>query len=613
MPPPDHLLGWLVIRGNDEEYQIRDKVCLGLNSFVGDYGKIRTIEARGAFGFGLWTPKSPPPLTTWSLYKDADYICFVEGVFYDDYFSYQPSTGDDRQLATILLREFVIDKAKALENFSGSFSGFVYSYKNKLLNTFVDRLGTRPLYWTYENNDLIVSSNLASLRALKPFLIDNTGMFQFLTIGFPIGERTLLKDVRIQLPCSVKTFRQTEVQSLRYWYVPKRRQDMPLAEAAETIVTSVEDFVSRIYQRTRRTMALGLTGGHDSRLILSALAYKQVPFDAVSWNDHNFNDLIVPKLCALINKQRVITKDVSQSEVLKIKSDSFIYSQGSLFHSLGFSWLAKECFDHQIEYLILGFAGDRISGALTMPAPHHLRTLPQLATVALNNQMELLSFKNAAALLRNVDGSKLVDETLSEWLQSFICEKSHEDLSDMAIWQCLMNRNFKRISFAMAPGMQYAQLLFPFLDNLVMHSYFSLPAKFIQNQKAHCKAGFYRFRDFGNYQACGWPISLKREAAFPFWLYLLRLSAAKVKNLWPIRRLFRNNNEWSDYHKHVYRTIAQCDLYDSDLLDKLFVKKGIDRLTLYKLHELSMFYSFYETNGLDKELYYQSISDRVVG
>ena len=52
----------------------------------------------------------------------------------------------------------------------------------------------------------------------------------------------------------------------------------------------MERFVRRIYDKTQDIIALGMTGGHDSRLIFSALVHSNTPFECVRWNEGNFND-----------------------------------------------------------------------------------------------------------------------------------------------------------------------------------------------------------------------------------------------------------------------------------------------------------------------------------
>jgi asparagine synthetase B (glutamine-hydrolysing) len=594
MVPHNHLVGWMVIVGMNDEHNMVDKVDSGLNAFIGDYGLTKIIKTSPEFGFGMWKPETPLPLTTWSFFQDQNNICFVEGVFYDDYFFHSPKQGEDEKLAKMLLLNFDGMKNKAIEGLNGSFSGFIFDCQSKKLITFVDRLGTKVLYWTYEKRQLFVLSNLAALRKLKTLSIDKSAAFQFLTIGFPIDEKTLLKDVYVQLPCSMNIFTDDKKESLCYWNVPDRMKSLSLQESIDLIVHSMESFVDRISNRIGQKIGLGLSGGHDSRIVLSALAYRKIPFEAIHWNDFNFNDAIAPELCSILNKQLYVANDVSEDELMKMKNDSFVYSDGYSLHDTGFTRLSILCFRQGIQFLMLGFSGDRISGFLSIPSPQYLKDIRQLAKYTIKNQMELLSFKDALRLVKNADLS-LIDQTMLEWLQSFTSKSSRESLSAISFWQGLSNRNLKSVRYSMVPAMQYTQVIYPYLDNIILNSYFSLPMEFINNQKAHCYAGFHRFNEFGRYQACTYPISLAREASFTFLVHALRVLYSDLRGAFSTlgidlrdRRRYRIEN-----YEYVFNEILRDSIFNCEVLKSSIIDNKLNQRVVRQIHTLCRFYDFY--------------------
>lgn len=591
MAPRRHLVGWIVVAGKSNENVIKSNINEGLESFVGDYGPFKEVRTATGFGFGLLKPDDALPLTTWSFFEDREKTCFIEGVFYEDYFSHQPVNCEDQELAKILLKEFGRRGKKAIEQLNGSFSGFIFDHAAGELITFIDRLGVHVLYWSYENGNIIVSSNLAAFRRLKKLSLDQTAAFQFLTVGFPIEERTLLEGVKIQLPCTMNTYDGTSARSIRYWDVPKRMKGISLNECVEMISQSVEGHVERVYERTRLKMGFGMSGGHDSRVILSALAYRGIPFEAAIWKDNNFNDAVTAKLCALLNKRPIIVRNVSGEEMEEIQKNVFAYTDGNYMYSHGFARLAKECYEQECFCLMLGYAGDRISGCMSIPAPQELRSVEQMAAASLRNQMELLTFGDALGLMKL--GEDVMEETLSEWRDSFIKESSHEHLSDVSIWQGLSNRNLKRIRFSMIPARQYVQLIFPYLDNKVLDAYMSMPIKYLSNQKAHCYAGFHRIDELGDYQACSYPVALRREARFPSALYLLRYSWQKTMDVLSAFRSSGYKGNWDDKHYKICDDLCRSPLLNHNILRELFVRKKVQPKGLYKMHTLSRFYEFY--------------------
>ncbi|MEX0804361.1 MAG: asparagine synthase-related protein, partial [Candidatus Binatia bacterium] len=479
--------------------------------------------------------------------------------------------------------------------------------KEKRLITFVDRLATRILYWSNENEDLIVSSNLAAFRALRTLHIDRQGTFQHLTVGFPIGERTLLNQVKIQAPATINLFQDGKKESRRYWCLPPRAKDISLRESCLLITHAMEEFAQRIYNRAKQPIGLGLSGGHDSRVILSTLAYQNIPFEAITWHDGNFNDKVAKELCAVIKKPSRVVKNLSDGQLAPIRQDAFVYSDGYYFYPAGFSRLAKECSEQGIDFLMIGFAGDVISGAtLSYPAPQYLKTIDQLARhTFIGNQIDYLSFELANAVLMNANPS-LTDEAKSEWVQSFSEHESHESLVDISILQGLANREFKRVRFAIAPVARYTQPIFPYLDTKVLNTYFSLPVNALKHRVAHCYAGFYRFKKFGDYQAGGYPISLRTEARFSQSLYLTKSCVSRLKALKP-SKTFNPRRKENEGYNNIFKEISRSSLFDAARLKELFLNGEIAPRSLYKIHTVTKFSDFY-LHGDDNHLPHRFLS-----
>src|SRR5262249_6846774 len=162
----------------------------------------------------------------------------VEGVFHDDYESHRIVEGEDPNLARALADGIRATGERAIAGLNGTFAGCFIDLTAGSLMTFVDRLGTRDLYWRQAAGEVVVSSNLAAFRPLASMKLDLESAFQFLTIGFPIGERTLLEGISIHPPASVKVFTSTSHSGGRYWTVPERREDMPLSSAVARISES---------------------------------------------------------------------------------------------------------------------------------------------------------------------------------------------------------------------------------------------------------------------------------------------------------------------------------------------------------------------------------------
>ena len=490
-----------------------------LDGFVGDFGSTRVIEVSDGIAFGLWKPESGLPMTTWSFFHDDDQVAFVEGVFYDDFGSHRIVSGEDPGLARSVAEAIASEGPSAVARLNGSFVGFRFDRKTRSLSTFVDRLGTRSLYSSPRGDGVVLASNLAAFRRSIAPRLDVQSAFQFLTVGFPLGERTLLEGVFLQPPASCDVFVGGERKRGLYWN-PKRAERMPLPEAVDRIARSMEQSVARLGRRSGSPLGLGFTGGHDSRVIFGSLLYASVSFETVSWKDNNFNDGVAAELCARAKKDFHFTASFSQEDLFEVQRRAFVYSDGQFLHSYGFSLLGRQCAAEGLDPLVVGYSGDIVSGSSPVPSHLHVRSLADLARGTLEKQMQLLSFSDARALLRDAPAN-VEAEGMSLWMRSFESEAWRGALPDVSIWQGLQNRNVKRVRMSMDPASQYVPIVYPYLDSAVLDTYFGLPLRFL-DQKAHCYASFHSFPEFGDLPASGFSISIRGEARFPFGIYVLR-------------------------------------------------------------------------------------------
>lgn len=589
--PSDHLVGWMAIAS--PETDLSAKIDLGLQSFAGDYGRKKTTLVQNGFAFGWREPLAPAPLTTWSIFHDEKILVFVEGSFYDAYCGHRPQQGYDPALGRQLCNEYRRAAENALAGLSGSYSGCIIDYASRRVMTFVDRLATKPLFWARKGKTLAVSSNLASLRNLQAIKIDFIGAYQYLTFGFPLGTRTLFKNVSIHPPSSMQVFDDHGHRTLPYWKIPDRHRALPVLESAGRIADAMEQSVVRVHRAASGTLGLGLTGGHDSRVILSALVAQAVPFKAIRWDERNANDKTARDLCTLIGRDLKLAAGINNGADLEnIRDEVFSYTQGMYRYQSGFSRLGRACLQHDVRCLMVGFAGDVISGGLTIPSPHYMRDIRELSRRALINQLEGLSFENASSLLPHMSATE-IEQAQAEWHQSFIDESGRGHLVDVAIWQRLANRNLKRICFSMLPLIKYVQPVFPFLDNAVLDAYFSLPIQALKGQQAHCYASFCHTPRFAAYPVSGSPVPLRVEAFFPSAVHRAKVWQHEIHHALARYRPASEAVDWQGEYQRMYNEIVRCPLYSSNVLEAWRSEERITPANLRHLHTLSKAYALF--------------------
>jgi len=188
-------------------------------------------------------------------------VCFFTGI---------PINGTDAE-------NFVDADAAAqlFPEYDGAFAGVFWDAGQEILVIATDCLGMQPLYMRDEPGALTFVSDTKAVAG-EP---DLAAWGAFISIGHPIGERSLVEGLRRVPPASILTYdckrKRLEVQ--RYWHWP---------EASDT--WRHYDFLASLDRDVRAYASLGdagtvlLSGGFDSRLLLFLLKRAGIPADALS-------------------------------------------------------------------------------------------------------------------------------------------------------------------------------------------------------------------------------------------------------------------------------------------------------------------------------------------
>ncbi len=164
--------------------------------------------------------------------------------------------------------------ARLLPEYDGAFAGMFWDAAQQVLVVVTDCLGMQPLYVRRIDDELTIVSDTKALDG-EP---DLAAWGAFISIGHPIGERSLMHDVKRVPPASVLRYngvsRQLEID--RYWYWPEPSD-----------AWRHYDFLKSLETDIRGAAAFGdpgtvlLSGGFDSRLLLYLLKRARIPVDAL--------------------------------------------------------------------------------------------------------------------------------------------------------------------------------------------------------------------------------------------------------------------------------------------------------------------------------------------
>jgi len=159
--------------------------------------------------------------------------------------------------------------------YDGAFVGTFWDAAQEMLIVATDCLGMQPLYMLDEPGALTFVSETKAVAG-EP---DLAAWGAFISIGHPIGERSLISGLRRVPPASVLTYdcKRQRLEVRRYWQWP---------EASDA--WRRYDFLASLDRDVRAYASLGnagtvlLSGGFDSRLLLFLLKRAGIPADALS-------------------------------------------------------------------------------------------------------------------------------------------------------------------------------------------------------------------------------------------------------------------------------------------------------------------------------------------
>lgn len=184
-------------------------------------------------------------------------------------------TGSDTE---VLLRLFARDGEAALDKLNGDFAFALYDTARRRLTLARDRMGVRPLFYTWHKGTLVFASEVKALLCFPGVAatMDLEALDQIFTLWAPIAPRTAFKGIFELPPGHVLTLADGTAATRAWWSLDF--PDMGEADArhedavAEEVLALLDD-ATRIRLRADVPVGAYLSGGLDSSLV-SALAVR---------------------------------------------------------------------------------------------------------------------------------------------------------------------------------------------------------------------------------------------------------------------------------------------------------------------------------------------------
>jgi asparagine synthase (glutamine-hydrolysing) len=162
-----------------------------------------------------------------------------------------------------------------VDHLDGMFACAVWDLKNKKLIIARDRLGVKPMYYWFKDNNLIFASEIKSILQYEEVEreLNFSGLCQFVTYAYTIDGQTLLKNINELLPGHRLTYDISEksLKIEKYWDLRLEKNTFAENENFDQVKKLLENAIGKRKVSDAPIGAL-LSGGLDSSIMVAMLA-----------------------------------------------------------------------------------------------------------------------------------------------------------------------------------------------------------------------------------------------------------------------------------------------------------------------------------------------------
>ncbi len=240
--------------------------------------------------------------------EDGRYVMVYNGEIYNfkEFYPELKSNGFDIRTTSdteVLMKLFQLHGLKMLNRLNGMFTFAIWDKLEKKLTLVRDRMGVKPLYYSFYNETLYFASEQKALfTAGVPLKMAQDGLEEYIFNRFVAGENTLYQNVKKVLPGHIMTIYESGKTTVeKWWNLKKEIQNQP--EIKNPVEWFRETFDDSVKMRMVSDVPVGvmLSGGLDSSSILASLhhqKYKDIQTFNIGFKEKEHNEAHLAKMMA---------------------------------------------------------------------------------------------------------------------------------------------------------------------------------------------------------------------------------------------------------------------------------------------------------------------------
>lgn len=200
----------------------------------------------------------------------------------------------------VIIAAYLAWGISCVERFNGMFAIALYDREDETVYLIRDRIGKKPLYYWYQDGELVFASELKPIMACPgfPAEIDRGVLSRYLYQKYVNAPESIYRNVYKLEPGAILAFQSGQIRTWKYWSVSEVYR-----EAAGNLVESYEEAKEQLKALLLRAVSLRmiadvplgafLSGGYDSSLV-TALAQEvsvsPVKTFSIGFHEERYNE-----------------------------------------------------------------------------------------------------------------------------------------------------------------------------------------------------------------------------------------------------------------------------------------------------------------------------------
>jgi len=227
----------------------------------------------------------------------------------------------------VVLKAFHKWGVDCLYKFRGMFAFGIYDNKNQKIFLIRDRFGVKPLYYYFDGNHFIFSSEIRAIRTIKKLNINPIALYKFFQFGYIGDKLSIFENVyKISPGCYLIFDLQKKVISIRQYYntldylkIEENKSENEILERLEEIL--IESFKYRMVSDV--PVGVFLSGGTDSSIVSAMLQkhYGNIRTFTIGFKEAKYNEANYAKKVAKHIGTKHEEKYLSAEEAKNILKD----------------------------------------------------------------------------------------------------------------------------------------------------------------------------------------------------------------------------------------------------------------------------------------------------